>query len=288
MSCKHKCKCKKQPVLVLARPGDNNYQEFYDPLPSAILERYTFEFMEINPDNNGWADLVQKRLKCMCKKYGCKPDLVSAIFNYTAEFILAKNARWFRNFYSTAFYSQQLEQMYERNQFKQFRIEVDKEIYLPDLSWNSSQELSYVVNPETILGGSNNDSLYVNSFMARQNGSTIIDEIGEPDETLVTEYDEEIDFAKYAGTTVSDQFVDQILAGGAQIRFNDPEALNEIEIIQGAERIRAFAGNGKYSGSSMYVKNILFAKGRGYGLDSANTLVNKKLWIAATSFMLSL
>jgi hypothetical protein len=294
MSCKHKCKCKKQPVLVLARSGDNNYQEFLDALTSEIKELNTFEFMDINLDTSGWVDLVQKRLKCMCKKYGCKPDLVSAIFNYTAEFQLANSAWWFRKIYSTAFYSQQLEQMYVRDQFKRFRIEVDKEIYAPDMVWNGNKGLSYVLKAKEAseakgsTGERYADPLYNNSFMARQNGSTIIDEIGEPDETLVTEYDREIDFAKYDQTTVSDQFVDQILAGRAQCWFPTLEALNEIEIIQGAERIRAFAGNGKYSGSSMYVKNILFVNGKGYVLDSANTLVNSRFQIAARSFMLSL
>ena len=236
MSCKHKCKCKKQPVLVLARLEDNNYQDFLDALTSDQLERFTFEFMDINPYQSGWADLVQKRLKCMCKKYGCKPDLVSAIFNYTTEFILAKNSLWFKKLYSTAFYSQQLEQMYPGRRFKRFRIEVDNKLFLPELSWNDSQRLSYVVKAKEAKGVTvkiYDDLFYSNSLVARQINSKLIEQIEDPTQTFVTEYNIGIGMGSYNLTTVSDQFIDQMLSRGAQIRILNLEMSNEMAIIQG-------------------------------------------------------
>jgi len=267
MSCKHKCKCKKKPVLVLVRYGDYPLEQVYE------YPDYKFEYMSIDLNDPVFPELVKKRLKCMCKKYGCKPDVVSAIFNLTAELRLAQCLQFMTRFYTSNMDNSSLRQSLG-DQLQSFYVKMREEWYMPRADWFFDLGYPNVEIPENL-----NDSIMAQIVLATQYGATITKETGpwpNPEETLRVAAGLDVPFVNginiVSGVLANPEFK------GAS--FIDIKNSSKIRLLNGS----MVNGATRMIPGEMSDKNLIFAEIAGYKVDYDGTLRSRRVGVALESF----
>jgi hypothetical protein len=228
MSCKQKCKCKKS-VLVVARMGDTDFSQFLDQLNFNARKKYAYSLLNVDYNRDGWVDTVQKKLKCMCKKYGCKPDIVSALYNTDAEMQLARLSCNFCKIYSSASTTDALNLLFPENRLD-FMINVG----------GSERGRRWVAaNNGPLYQGFNADEVFVPQRDARSRfgDSTYVDDlvdkmaddvmivnvIGVERKRFVTSV-EGLEVSDLAGADLADLSISQLVAQGNPIRVVDADS----------------------------------------------------------------
>ena len=235
MSCKQKCKCKKS-VLVVARIGDNDFSQFLDQLDPKVRRCYVFVLLNVDYLRDEWVDTVQKKLKCMCKKYGCKPDIVSALYNTDAEMQLARLSCNFCKIYSSASTTDALRLVFGEQRFD-FMIRL----------WSTTSGKRWVAADNGILydkyeadevyvpqGGlpTGRDSTYVDDVASKAaEGVMLVDKPSpEPGRRRLVTSVEGIGFSDLVGGELSDLGVAQLVDKGNRVRMLNQDSSNEILI----------------------------------------------------------
>ena len=267
MSCKHKCKCKKQPVLVIMRYGDELlpwHPEHAD---------YEFEYMTVDLNDPGFPELVKKRLKCMCKKYGCKPDVVSAIFNLTAELRLAQCVLFIRRFYTSSMDNLALRRTLGA-QLQSFYVRRGKERYAPTIDSFSDLGYKYVATPEHLK-----DPIMAQMFVAVQPGSKIKYGTGPDEQEETLRVDAGLGNFPFVNdmNIVSPCLESQAFKGA---KFIDIDSDSKIRLPDG---IMVNAATQKILGTPNE-KNRIFAAIAGYTVDTHGTLRSRRVDLALESF----